>query len=125
MSGRDAELASSTSSNSRSGSRYVPDEETPLLHRTSTPSSIGNESECTGAVFEAAALIDGSGLEAAKLAKVSSYTSSEAVVDDSDAEDGNHSGQTAGKESPYLCGVSRRRFWVLYSVVLLQLFVRD
>ena len=126
MSSGDADQ-SSLSSCSRNGSRYVPDEETPLLQRTSRPSLVRDESERTSDLVEAAALPEGPGLEPgqrAKLSRVTSYSSGKIVVDDSDSDDDHLSIQPAEKKTPYLCGVSKKRFWIFYAGVLLQYFVR-
>lgn len=127
MSAWDVDQASSSFCYSSPGSRYVPDEETPLLQPDFRPLCVGNESERTSDLLEAAAFASGPGLEPgqpAKVTRVTSYSSSKAAKHDSDSKDGDHSIQPAENGSPYLCGVSRRRFWVLYAGVLLQYFVR-
>ncbi len=127
MSARDAGQASSSSLNSRSGSRYALNEETPLLQLTSRPSFVGDESERTGALLETAALVDRPRQEPRQPEKptsVTRYPSGKAVVNDSDSKDNHHSIQPADQDSPYLCGVSKWRFWVLFSGVMVQSFVR-
>lgn len=126
---RHFDQASSSSLIPNYGWTHGSDEATPLLQQTSSePPSAENESERTGALIEAAALVDGPGLEPgqpAELTKTSSYSSDKAVSDVTGSGNEHRSSQPAAKGSPYLCGVSKRRFWVLYAGVLLQYFVRD
>lgn len=117
MSACDVDQAFSSFFNSGLGSRYIPDEATPLLQWTSGPSFGGDVFERTAGFLEAAALVNGPGLEPSQPANFTnlvSYASSKAAVDDSHSEDDDHSTQPAEKESPYLCGVSKRRFWALF-----------
>ncbi|KAL8691768.1 MAG: hypothetical protein Q9224_004100 [Gallowayella concinna] len=122
------DYASSSIFDSRSGSRCMSDEETPLLQpRASTPSSSeGEESNGTSTLFEAAALVDGAGLLPAQpdqLAKITTYPAGKPVENDSDCSEHDDHPPVVRKESPYLCEISRKRFWLLYAGVLLQYFV--
>lgn len=115
-------------SDPRFGSKHMTDEETPLLsHHSRIPSP---EHECEGGnvLVDAAALVDGQGLgpgpgPTAQLDKTVSYPSDGKQYSNDSSEPDGYASPPAGKGSPYLCGISRKRFWVLYSGVLLQYFV--
>ncbi|KAL8813084.1 MAG: hypothetical protein Q9200_000551 [Gallowayella weberi] len=122
-----ADKASPSIRGSRSGSRYMSDEETPLLPRRASTSSsfVEDESNGTGAILEAATLVDGAGQvsgQSAQLVKTPSCSSRWLVENDNDSSKHHDYPPMGRKESPYLGGVSRKRFWFLYAGVLLQYF---
>ena len=109
-----------SSSGLASSSRYSIDEETPLLHRKSRQPDVEYGSEQMGALLEPG--LDPS--QSGRLTKSIGYSSSKAAaVDDNDHEDQGPLTLPGENESPYLGGISKKRFWVFYSGVLLQYFV--
>ncbi|KAL8842521.1 MAG: hypothetical protein Q9170_000475 [Blastenia crenularia] len=121
---------SSSSPRMISTSRHPTDEETPLLQRDPRRSCAEDGSVQTRALLRAAALVDGPGLEAGRPAQHTEATihcssKAAAVKDGNNNDNDNHdsSNQDEERESPYLSGISKQRFWVLYFGVLLQYFV--
>ena len=123
----DAGQVSSAVCYSEIDSRYTLNEATPLLRGHSRQPLVVNDSERTDALLEAVAAGDERGLQPDQLPELkeaTSRSSSNTVVNEDSSEDDDRTAELVWTNSPYLCGVSKRRFWILFLGILLQYFVR-